>query len=124
MEDKLKDKGNDFMKKIRRETLENQTNQIFHKTAKGRIVEAIIIISGIGSVFIYRNLEINIVFSLILGFITYIVIGTIFDKVIGKFFRIDKQLDWLQNTPEGLKELDKNGIKKERLDEIRKEIDL
>ena len=124
MEDKLKDKGDDFMKKIRKETLENQTNQIFHKTTKGRIVEAIIIISGIGSVFIYRNIEINIVFSLILGFITYIIIGTIADKIIGKFFRIDKQLDWLQNTPEGLKELDKNGIKKERLDEIRKEIDL
>ena len=124
MEDKLKDKRNDFIKKIRREALENQTNQIFHKTTKGRIVEAIIIISGIGSVFIYRNLEINIIFSMILGFITYIVIGAIFDKMIGKFFRIDKQLDWLQNTPEGLKELDKNGIKKERLDEIRKEINL
>lgn len=124
MEKDTNKKADDFMENIRRKTLENETNLLFHKTNKGRFVELVVILSGIGGVFLYHHWGVNIIFSLILGFITYLVIGVIFDKIVGKFFRIDKQLDWLQNNPEGQKLAEEKGASKEQLDEIKKELGL
>lgn len=116
--------ANDFIEKMRRQALEQQTMQLLYKTTKGRIMEAIIIASGIGSVFIYRSWGINIILSLILGFITYIVVGVIIHTLIGKIFRIDKQINWLENTPDGNEFLAEKGFKKEDVDDFKKHINL
>ena len=111
------------MENIRRKTLENETNLLFHKTNKGRFVELIVILSGVGGVFLYHSLGLNVIFSIILGFITYVIVGAIFDKIIGKVFRIDKQIDWLQNSPGGRKFLAEKGYTKEDIDNLGKDLD-
>ena len=84
MEKETNKKAENFMENIRRKTLENETNLLFHKTNKGRFVELIVILSGVGGVFLYHSLGLNVIFSIILGFITYVIVGAIFDKIIGK----------------------------------------
>ncbi len=118
MEKETNKEAEDFMKDIRRKALENQTSLLFHKTTKGCIVELIVILSGIGGTFLYHNLGLNIVFSIILGFITYLIVGAIFDTIVGKLFRIDKQIEWLKNTPEGRDFVEKSGYKSEDINII------
>ncbi len=114
----------DFMEKIRRQALEEQTIQLFYMTTKGYIMRVIIIASGIVGIFIYHSWNINIILSLILGYITYIVVGLIIDTLIGKIFRVDKQISWLQNTTDGNKFLEEKGSKKEDINDFKKDLNL
>ena len=124
MEKETTQKAEDLMKDIRRKALENQTSLLFHKTTKGRIVELVVILSGIGGIFLYYNLGFNIVFSIILGFITYSIVGAILDTIIGKLFRIDKQIEWLKNTPEGRDFVEKSGYVGDDVDNAKRDLGL
>lgn len=113
-----------FMKNLRDKTLEHQTINLFHKTSKGRFAEFLVIVIGIGSVFVYHKMGINIIISLIFGFLTYLIIGSIFDRIIGKFFRLDKQIDWLQNHPDGQDFLKEKGVTSEEVTNLKKDLDI
>lgn len=112
------------MEKLRVLGLERMTLNLLHKTTKGRILEFIIIFIGIISIFLYAKiLNLNVIFSIFLGFITWFVVGFIIDKTIIKFYRIDKQLDWLLKNPEGLRELKKKGITDEQIEKLKMDIE-
>ena len=52
-------------------------------------------------------LRFNIIFSIFLGVITWFAVAFIVDKILIKTQRVDKQLNWLFETPEGLAKLKK-----------------
>ena len=101
--------------------LENVTSNLFNQTTQGKIFTAILRILGIASMFIYHYyFKINI-FSIILGFLTYSILGALFDIAIGKLFRLDKQFNWLTKTPKGIEFLKSKGLTKEQIEEFKKE---
>jgi len=102
--------------------LENVTSNLFNQTTQGKIFTAILRILGIASMFIYHYyFKINIFFSIILGFLTYSILGALFNIAIGKLFRLDKQFNWLTKTPEGLEFLKSKEVTEEQVEELKKE---
>jgi hypothetical protein len=118
------EKLNSESAKSRNLFLENTTVNLFKKTTKGRICNFIIIILGAVSIFLYKSLDISLILSLLFGFITYLILGISFDIFIGKFFRIDKQVDWLLNHPDGQKFLQEKGGDSEQIEGIKKEVEI
>ena len=115
--------------KLQKMGLENITSNLFNKTPNGRVINTFIHILGIVSIFFYYNIlninfVLNVIISLILGFLTHSILGALFDIFVGKFFRIDKQINWLLKTPEGQKYLEEKGATKEDVEKLKNELGL
>src|SRR3989344_851132 len=107
--------------KLKIKGLERTTSNLFNQTIQGRVFTILIRILGIISIFIYYYFGINIFFSIILGFLTYSILGALFDIAIGKLFRLYKQFNWLTKTPKGIEFLKSKGLTKEQIEEFKKE---
>ena len=115
--------------KLQKMGLENITSNLFNKTPNGRVINTFIHILGIVSIFFYYNIlninfVLNVIISLILGFLTHSILGALLDIFVGKFFRIDKQINWLLKTPEGQKYLEEKGATKEDVEKLKNELGL
>jgi len=112
------------MEKLRITALERQTLEILKSTHWGRIYGILYFLIGVGSIFFYSIIfKINIIPSVFLGVITWFIVSFIVDKILIKTQRIDKQLDWLFETPEGLSELKKRGITDEQIEKLKSDIE-
>ena len=112
------------IEKLRILGLDKITLKLFHKTTTGRILEFIIIFTGIGGAFLYAKiLDVGVIISIILGFLTWFIVGLVIDKVVIKIYRIDKQLDWLLETPEGIRELKSKGITDKQIEKLKEEVE-
>jgi ABC-type bacteriocin/lantibiotic exporter with double-glycine peptidase domain len=111
------------MEKLRIRALERETLELLKTTHWGRIYAAIYFIIGFGSIFLYSIiLKFTITSSILLGFLTWIIIALIGDKILIKTHRIDKQLKWFLETPEGLAELKRKGITDEEIEKLKETI--
>lgn len=123
MENKTKE-FEEKMEKLRITALERQTLEILKSTHWGRIYGILYFLIGVGSIFFYSIIfKINIIPSVFLGVITWFIVSFIVDKILIKTQRIDKQLDWLFETPEGLSELKKRGITDEQIEKLKSDIE-
>lgn len=108
------------MEKLRILGLERQTLELLKNTRWGRIYAIIYFFIGVGSIFLYAMIfKLNVILSIFLGLLTWFVVAFIIDKILIKTKRIDKQLDWLLKTPEGLAELKRKGIRDEQIEKLR-----
>ena len=99
------------MEALRMRALERQSLELLKTSKWGRIYAIIYLLIGFSSIFLYSMIfRFNIIFSISLGILTWFVVAFIVDKILIKTQRIDKQLDWLFETPEGLAELKRKGI--------------
>ena len=111
------------IEKLRIRGLEKQTLELLKTTRWGLIYAATYLLIGVVSIFVYALIfELNIIFSILLGIITWFLIAFIADAILIKTMRIDKQLDWLLKTPEGLAELKRKGITDEQIAKFKEEI--
>ena len=112
------------MEKLRIKGLERQTLELLKSTRWGRIYAAIYFIIGLTSIFLYSIFfKFNLVFSIFLGLLTWFIVAVIADRILIKTQRIDKQLDWLLNTPEGLTELKGSGMTDEQIKELKENVE-
>ena len=112
------------MEKLRIKGLERQTLELLKSTRWGRIYAAIYFIIGLTSIFLYSIFfKFNLVFSIFLGLLTWFIVAVIADRILIKTQRIDKQLDWLLNTPEGLTELKRSGMTDEQIKELKENVE-
>lgn len=99
------------IKKLKVRGLERQTLELLKTTRWGRIYAAVYLLVGIASIFVYAMvLELNIIFSILLGIATWFVLAFMVDTILIKTQRVDKQLSWMLKTPEGLAELKRRGV--------------
>lgn len=111
------------IEKLKIRGLERQTLELLKTTRWGRIYAAIYLLVGIGSIFVYAMVfGLNVIFSILLGIVTWFVLAFIVDSILVKTQRIDKQLNWMLKTPEGLAELKKRGITDEQIEKLRMEL--
>jgi len=72
--------------KIRKLEREGQASYFFQSSPIGFITTIILLLAGIGSIFIYHLLfNLSILISIIFGFITWIVLGVLIDKIVVKY---------------------------------------
>lgn len=112
------------MEKMRVAGLENISRDLLKTTPRGKIILRVYLLIGIGNFFLCafvfnKNIWLSILFALI----TWIVVKYIGNKIVMKFYRIDKQYDWLLNTPDGLDEMKKKGMTDGQIAELRKEVE-
>jgi len=120
MEKKFEEK----MEELRRIGLERQTLELLKNTRWGRIYAIIYFLIGLGSIFLYAMIfKLNVIISIFLGILTWFVVAFIVDKILIKTQRVDKQLDWLLKTPEGLAELKRKGITDEQIEKLKSDIE-
>jgi uncharacterized membrane protein (DUF485 family) len=111
------------IEKLKIAALERQSLELLKTTRWGRIYAIIYLLIGFSSIFLYAMIfKFNVIFSIFLGILTWFVIAFIVDKILIKTQRIDKQLDWLFETPEGLAELKRKGITDEQIEELKSDI--
>jgi len=111
------------MEKLRISALERQTLELLKNTRWGRIYAIIYFLIGIGSIFLYAIIfKFSVVFSVFLGILTWFMVAFIVDKILIKTQRVDKQLNWLLETPEGLAELKKKGMTDEQIEKLKSDI--
>ena len=112
------------MEKLRISVLERQTLELLKTTRWGRIYAVIYILVGIASIFLYAIIfELNIIFSIFLGILTWFAVSFIVDTILIKTQRVDKQLDWLLKTPEGFAELKRRGMTDEQIKKLKSDIE-
>ncbi|MCX6812956.1 MAG: hypothetical protein NTV77_00470 [Candidatus Azambacteria bacterium] len=98
-----------IMEKFRKKALEKITFEMFKKSPMGNISAIIYFIIAIGSIFLYwKVFNLNIIFSIFGGIITWFVATFIGDKILINFLRIDKSIKFCK-TPEGVERLKKIG---------------
>ena len=123
----MKEKIKEFEEKmegLRKLALERISAGVLKKSPTGKFLAIIYFLVGLGSIFLYWLIfNLNIIVSIILGIITWFGITFIVDKIFIKSFRIDKQLDWLLKTPEGLAEMKKKGITDEQIEQLKKDVE-
>ncbi len=111
------------MEALRMRALERQSLELLKTSKWGRIYAIIYLLIGFSSIFLYSMIfRFNIIFSISLGILTWFVVAFIVDKILIKTQRIDKQLDWLFETPEGLAELKRKGITDEQIGKLKSDI--
>jgi len=111
------------MEKLRISALERQTLELLKNTRWGRIYAIIYFLIGIGSIFLYAIIfKFSVIFSVFLGVLTWFIVAFIVDKILIKTQRVDKQLNWLLETPEGLAELKKKGMTDEQIEKLKSDI--
>ncbi|PIV12699.1 MAG: hypothetical protein COS47_01190 [Candidatus Nealsonbacteria bacterium CG03_land_8_20_14_0_80_36_12] len=111
------------MEKLRISALERQTLELLKNTRWGRIYAIIYFLIGIGSIFLYAIIfKFSVVFSVFLGILIWFMVAFIVDKILIKTQRVDKQLNWLLETPEGLAELKKKGMTDEQIEKLKSDI--
>lgn len=112
------------MEKLRRRALERQSRELLKTTRWGRIYGVAYLFIGVCSVSVYIFVfKFHTVSSILLGLITWFVLSFAVDTILVKTQRIDKQLDWLLKTPQGLAELKRKGITEEQIEEMKKNIE-
>lgn len=112
------------MEELRVSGLERQTIELLKNTRWGRIYAIIYLLIGVGSIFLYAMvLKFNVIFSIFLGILTWFVVAFIIDKILIKTQRIDRQLDWLLKTPEGLAELREKGITDKQIEKLKSDVE-
>jgi len=120
----MANKFEEKMEELRKMGLERQTLELLKNTRWGRIYAIIYFLIGIGGIFLYAIVfKLNTIFSIFLGIITWFVVTFVIDKILIKTQRIDKQLDWLLKTPEGLAKLKKRGITDEQIEKLKKDFE-
>ena len=111
------------MEKLRISALERQTLELLKNTLWWRIYAIIYFLIGIGSIFLYAIIfKFSVVFSVFLGILIWFMVAFIVDKILIKTQRVDKQLNWLLETPEGLAELKKKGMTDEQIEKLKSDI--
>lgn len=111
------------MEKLRISALERQTLELLKNTRWGRIYAIIYFLIGVGSIFLYAIIfKFSVIFSIFLGILTWFMVAFIIDKILIKTQRVDKQLNWLIETPEGLAELKKKGMTDEQIEKLKSDI--
>ena len=111
------------MEKLRISALERQTLELLKNTRWGRIYAIIYFLIGVGSIFLYAIIfKFSVIFSVFLGIFTWFMVAFIVDKILIKTQRVDKQLNWLLETPEGLAELKKKGMTDEQIEKLKSDI--
>ena len=99
----------EFEQKLRKKTLEAMTFDMFRKSSAGKFIGNMYFLVGLGSIFLYwKVFNLNIILSIILGIITWFVITFIVDRILTKFLRIDKTIEFIK-SPEGVERLKKIG---------------
>ncbi len=111
------------MEKLRIWALERQSLELLKTTRWGRISAIIYLLIGFSSIFLYAMIfKFNVIFSIFLGILTWFIVAFIVDKILIKTQRIDKQLNWLLETPEGLTELKRKGMTDEQIEKLKSDI--
>ena len=111
------------MEKLRIWALERQSLELLKTTRWGRIYAISYLLIGFSSIFLYTMIfRFNVIFSIFLGILTWFAIAFIGDKILIKTQRIDKQLNWLLETPEGLAELKRKGMTDEQIEKLKSDI--
>lgn len=111
------------MEKLRMRALERQSLELLKTTRWGRIYAIIYLLIGFSSIFLYAMIfRFNIIFSIFLGILTWFVVAFIGDKILIKTQRVDKQLNWLLETSEGLAELKRKGMSDEQIEKLKSDI--
>lgn len=111
------------MERLRILALERQTLELLKNTHWGRIYAIIYFLIGSGSVFLYAIiLKISIMFSIFFGILTWLAVAFIVDKILIKTQRVDRQLNWLLGTPEGLAELKRGRMTDEQIEKLKSDI--
>lgn len=112
----------DDLNRLRKHESRRQAIELLKTTHWGRIYAIIYLLIGIGSIFVYSLVfKFNIAFSIFLGIITWFATSFIVDTILIKTFPIEKQMDWLLKTPEGLAELKKKGITDEQVEKLKED---
>lgn len=123
----MDEKNNKFeekMERLRISALERQSLESLKNSHWGRIYAIIYFFIGVGSIFLYTLIfKINVIFSIILGIITWFVVSFIVDKILIKTQRIDKQLNWLLKTPKGIAMLKEKGMTDEQIEKLKVDIE-
>ena len=111
------------MEKLRICALERQSLELLKTTRWGRIYAIIYLLIGFSSIFLYAMiLRFNVISSIFLGILTWFFVAFIGDKILIRTQRIDKQLNWLLKTPEGLAELKRKGMTDEQIGKLKSDI--
>ena len=111
------------MEKLRMRAIVRQSLELLKTTRWGRIYAIIYLLIGFSSIFLYAMIfRFNVIFSIFLGILTWFVVAFIGDKILIKTQRIDKQLNWLLETSEGLAELKRKGMSDEQIEKLKSDI--
>jgi hypothetical protein len=116
-EEFLKDIENKFpmMEKVREHELKKTAHKIFNQSTIGKISSVIYLIIAIASIFLYwKTFKLNVLFSILLGIVTWFVVTYIFDRILIKLSGIEKILTQVnkEETQASLEELKKAGVLK------------
>jgi len=120
------DKVKEFEKKmesLRVSALERQSLEVLKNSRWGRLYAVIYFLIGVGSIFLYAIIfNLNVVLSIFLGILTWFILAFIVDKILIKTQRVDKQLNWMLETSEGITELKRKGITDEQIEKLKSDI--
>ena len=111
------------MNSLRKAGLRKQSLMWLKSSRWGKVYSKMYLLIGFISIFMYKYiLELNVIASIVLGVITWLVVSWIMNSILIRRYRIDKQLKWLLETPEGLAELKKSGSTDEEIEKLRQEV--
>ena len=109
---------------LKKQMYEDLTLKMFRSTKAGKFVELLLLVIPLSLIFVYHQFGLHIIFAVILGFLTRSILGALVDILVSKFFRIDKQIEWLTQTTDGLAELKRRGVNIEQIHSFEKEVGL
>ena len=110
----------DKMEKLRIRALEKQSLELLKTTRWGRIYAMIYLFIGLSIIFLYVMIfKFNVILSIFLGILTWFVVAFIGDTVLIRTQRVDKQLNWLFETPQGRAELKRKGMTDEQIEKLK-----
>ena len=113
----------DKMEKLRIHALERQSLELLKMTRWGRIYATIYLLIGLSSIFLYATtFRLNVILSIFLGILTWFIVAFIGDTVLIRTQRVDKQLNWLLETPEGRAELKRKGMTDDQIEKLKSDI--
>jgi len=113
----------DKIEKLRIRALERRSLELLKTTKWGRIYAMVYLFIGLSSIFLYATIfRFNVMVSIFLGIITWFVVAFIVDTILIKTQRVDKQLNWLLGTPEGLVELKRGGMTGEQIEKLKLDV--
>lgn len=120
------DKVKEFEKELenlRVSALERQSLEVLKNSRWGRIYAVIYFLIGVGSIFLYAIIfNLNVVLSIFFGILTWFIVAFIIDKILIKTQRIDKQLNWILETSEGIAELKRKGMTDEQIGKLKSDV--
>jgi len=108
------------MDKLKTYQLRRQSFELLKTTYWGKIYGIVYLLIGFTSIFLYVFLfDLGIIFSIILGIVTWFVVAWICDSILVRTMRIDKQLRWMFETQEGIVELKNKGLSDEEINKLK-----